>query len=164
VNDTFPVLEDSANNVLQVLLNDYNFANQVGGANLEITAVSTPANGNVVITGNATTVSYTPVPNFFGTDTFTYTIVDTTDPDDISEHGDRDGECGVGQRPAELSGDADPPEVNEDAGPQTLTELGDLRRRHAAGEPGPVGATIPGQRHQQSRLCSPPRVCHPAEL
>lgn len=119
VNDTFSVLEDSANNVFEVLLNDFNFANQIGGANLEITAVSTPPNGAVVITNNATTVTYTPDADFFGTDTFTYTIVDTTDD------GDGPSTATVTVNVLLVNDQPDftavnPPAVNEDSGQQQL--------------------------------------------
>ena len=41
---------------------------------LTVTAVTQPANGTVTLVGGG--VSYTPDPDFFGTDTFTYTISD----------------------------------------------------------------------------------------
>jgi len=44
------------------------------GTGLTVTQVSTPAHGSAAISG--TTVSYTPVANFAGTDTFTYTLTD----------------------------------------------------------------------------------------
>src|SRR5207247_2104473 len=45
------------------------------GETLTITATSTPLHGVVTIVGGFG-VSYTPNPNFVGTDTFTYTISD----------------------------------------------------------------------------------------
>ncbi|TVS19742.1 MAG: tandem-95 repeat protein [Planctomycetaceae bacterium] len=125
VNDTFSVREDSENNVFQVLLNDFNFANQIGGANLEITAVSTPSNGAVVITNDATTLTYTPNPDFFGTDTFTYTIVDQTEPDEPKTESTATVTVNVtlvnDQPSFEVAEELIELEVNEDAGPQTFT-------------------------------------------
>lgn len=122
VNDTFSVLEDSTDNVFQVLLNDFNFANQTGGANLRITDVSTPANGTVVITDNETTVTYTPDPDFFdvfGPDTFTYTIEDTTGaPDAVLSTATVTVNVSLVNDQPRFEAD-DPPEVLEDAGPQT---------------------------------------------
>ncbi|MFP2996300.1 Calx-beta domain-containing protein [Spongiivirga sp. MCCC 1A20706] len=46
------------------------------GTSIAVTAVSTPANGSVVINSD-NTVTYTPNTNFFGTDTFTYTVTVT---------------------------------------------------------------------------------------
>ncbi|WP_204263174.1 Calx-beta domain-containing protein [Spongiivirga citrea] len=46
------------------------------GTSIAVTAVSTPANGTVVINAD-NTVTYTPNTNFFGTDTFTYTVTVT---------------------------------------------------------------------------------------
>lgn len=80
--DFFPVPKNTHANVLPVLSNDINFNGHTGGANLGITAVSAPAHGSATITGGATTVTYTPITNFAGTDTFTYTIVDTVNVGD----------------------------------------------------------------------------------
>ncbi|MCP5195658.1 MAG: tandem-95 repeat protein [Gammaproteobacteria bacterium] len=45
------------------------------GVGLTLSAVSTPAHGSAVLSGS--TVTYTPVSGFAGTDTFTYTITDS---------------------------------------------------------------------------------------
>ena len=45
------------------------------GDALSVTALSTPANGTATLNGDGT-VTYTPGPNFAGTDTFTYTVSD----------------------------------------------------------------------------------------
>ena len=74
VNDTATVAEDSGANTINVLAND-TFAPDTGET-LTITAVTQGANGSVAITGGGTTVSYTPNANFFGSDSFTYTISD----------------------------------------------------------------------------------------
>ena len=51
---------------IDVLAND----TDVDGDELTITDVSDPANGNITITDNNTTVTYTPDPGFLGVDTF----------------------------------------------------------------------------------------------
>jgi len=84
VNDTFggaanPILEDSTNVELDVLANDTSAPDE--GETLTITAVTQPANGSVSISQDGTRIFYTPDANFFGEDTFTYTITDN-DADD----------------------------------------------------------------------------------
>lgn len=75
--DTFNFDEDSADNVLDVLAND-NFLDGASG-NLLITEVGTPSQGGVVqISADQKTLLYTPASDFFGSDTFTYTISDGT--------------------------------------------------------------------------------------
>lgn len=71
VDDTATIVEDSGANTISVLANDTD-AN--AGDTLTITAVTQGAHGSVV--NNGTSVSYTPNPNFFGSDSFTYTIDD----------------------------------------------------------------------------------------
>jgi hypothetical protein len=73
-DDSATVAEDSGANTINVLAND-SFAPDTGET-LTITAVTQGANGSVAITGGGTTVSYTPNANFFGSDSFTYTISD----------------------------------------------------------------------------------------
>jgi hypothetical protein len=71
VDDTATIVEDSGANTINVLANDTD-AN--AGDTLTITAVTQGAHGSVV--NNGTSVSYTPNPSFFGSDSFTYTIDD----------------------------------------------------------------------------------------
>ncbi len=71
--DTATVDEDSGANAINVLLND-SFAPDVGET-LTITAVTQGAQGTVAIVGG-TSVTYTPSANYFGADSFTYTISD----------------------------------------------------------------------------------------
>jgi hypothetical protein len=71
-DDTFEVLEDSAQTVLDVLDND-----SVGGAseNLTIAMVGTPDQGGIVtVSPDNLTLIYSPAANFAGTETFTYTV------------------------------------------------------------------------------------------
>ena len=68
-NDGFIVPEDSSN-TLDVLAND----SDVDGDVLDITAVTSPTNGTATISG--TVVLYTPAPDFFGTDMFSYEMSD----------------------------------------------------------------------------------------
>jgi hypothetical protein len=63
--DTATVAEDSPPATINVLAND------TPAGTMQIESVSQPANGTVTFT--ATSVAYTPAPNFVGTDTFTYT-------------------------------------------------------------------------------------------
>ncbi len=74
VNDAATVAEDSGANTINVLAND-DFAPDAGET-LTITGVTQGANGSVAITGGGTTISYTPNADFFGSDSFTYTISD----------------------------------------------------------------------------------------
>ena len=72
VDDPATVAEDSGANAIDVLTND----TDANGDTLTITAVTQGANGSVAITGGGTGVSYTPNANFFGADSFTYTVDD----------------------------------------------------------------------------------------
>jgi uncharacterized protein (TIGR03382 family) len=71
-DDAFAVVEDSAATRFNVLINDTTAPDT--GETLTITAVTQPANGTVTFT--ATSVFFTPAPNFNGTTTFTYTVSD----------------------------------------------------------------------------------------
>jgi VCBS repeat-containing protein len=70
-DDQTSVAEDSADNVIDVLAND----TDPDGDTLTIAAVTQGSHGSVTIAAGA--VSYTPNPNFVGSDSFTYTIGDT---------------------------------------------------------------------------------------
>ncbi len=70
VNDTATVAEDSSNNQLNVQANDFDD----DGDSLVITTVTTPAHGSVTFT--STYVLYTPALNYYGADSFVYTISD----------------------------------------------------------------------------------------
>jgi hypothetical protein len=70
VDDAATIMEDSGANAIGVLAND----SDANGDALTITAVTQGAHG--AVTFSATSVSYTPNPNFFGSDSFTYTIDD----------------------------------------------------------------------------------------
>ncbi|MFP4345981.1 MAG: Ig-like domain-containing protein [Anaerolineales bacterium] len=69
-DDAFTVAEDSTANALDVLDGD----SDVDGGTLTVHAVGDPAHGTA--TDNDTEVLYTPAPDFFGTDVFTYTVAD----------------------------------------------------------------------------------------
>jgi VCBS repeat-containing protein len=69
-DDSATIAEDSGANTINVLAND----TDANGDTLSITTVTQGAHGAVAFT--STSLSYTPAPNFFGTDTFTYTIDD----------------------------------------------------------------------------------------
>ena len=70
--DSAQVYEDSVGNDLGVLGND----TDPDGDTLMIAAVTQGSHGTVVITGGGTGLTYTPDPDYYGPDTFTYTISD----------------------------------------------------------------------------------------
>ena len=72
VNDSFAVSEDSSATILNVLDNDSCLPDV--GETLAVTAVTQPTNGTVTLISGV--VSYTPVINYNGADTFTYTLSD----------------------------------------------------------------------------------------
>jgi len=72
-DDTATILEDTGPQAVAVLPNDMALNVDVGEV-LTITSAG-PAGNGAVITGT-TVVTYTPSANFFGTDTFTYTVTD----------------------------------------------------------------------------------------
>jgi VCBS repeat-containing protein len=72
VDDAASVAEDSGANAIDVLAND----TDANADTLIITGVTQGAHGSVAITGGGTGVSYTPSANYFGGDSFTYTIDD----------------------------------------------------------------------------------------
>jgi DNA/RNA endonuclease G (NUC1) len=72
VNDLSTIAEDSGANGIDVRAND----TDLDGDTLTVTAVTQGAHGTAAITGGGTGVSYTPAANFFGSDSFTYTIND----------------------------------------------------------------------------------------
>ena len=87
-DDNYTVSEDSRDNVLDILSNDY-FGNDGAGS---VSVLSGPANGVVVLNDNNTPgdvsddfYEYTPNADFFGTDSFQYQICDGDTP-----VGDRD--------------------------------------------------------------------------
>ncbi|MFO7618756.1 MAG: Ig-like domain-containing protein [Thermoplasmata archaeon] len=73
-NDAFTILEDSGANALDVLANDYD--RDLPANTLTITAVTQGAHGTVAITGSGTGLTYAPNADYYGTDSFTYTISD----------------------------------------------------------------------------------------
>ena len=79
-NDMAFAIEDSIRNVLDVLKNDVD----PEGDAFKVTSVSQSANGIVEIGTNGANVLYTPDPNFFGVDAFTYTITDSTGASDTA--------------------------------------------------------------------------------
>jgi len=69
-DDAASVAEDSAANTINVLVNDFD----ADGDLLVVAGVTQGTNGTVA--NNGANVSYTPDANFFGADTFTYTVSD----------------------------------------------------------------------------------------
>lgn len=69
-NNQFTVAQDSSDNSLDVLANDFD----PDGDPLTIVEVSVPANGTALISGNV--ILYTPSAGFFGMDSFSYTVDD----------------------------------------------------------------------------------------
>jgi len=74
VNDGATFAEDSGANTINVRVND-SIAPDTGET-LTVTAVTQGTNGAVAITNGGANVSYTPNLNFFGSDSFTYTVSD----------------------------------------------------------------------------------------
>jgi hypothetical protein len=70
VDDNDTVDEDSGANAIDVLTND----SDGGAPPLTITVVTQGSNGTVVITGGGSGLTYAPDADFFGADSFTYTI------------------------------------------------------------------------------------------
>ncbi len=75
VDDAAVVAEDSGSNSIDVLAND----SDSNGDALTILSVTAASNGTAGISGGM--VTYAPDPNFFGSDSFTYTISDGTESD-----------------------------------------------------------------------------------
>ena len=73
------VLEDTQH-VCNVLTNDWDFHGEQ--SNLRIIQVSQGAFGSVAIGGTGTNVTYTPGTNFFGSDSFDYTVANTAGGND----------------------------------------------------------------------------------
>ncbi len=68
--DVATIAENSAATTIDVLAND-------AGTGIGVVSIFTPAeHGTVVITGGGTALTYQPNANFYGTDTFQYTIQD----------------------------------------------------------------------------------------
>ncbi len=76
--DAASVAEDAASTAIDVLANDSDPDNLSApfNAGLVATGVTQPAHGSATFTASG--VAYTPSANYFGTDTFTYTISDGT--------------------------------------------------------------------------------------
>jgi hypothetical protein len=70
VDDTVSVPEDSSDNQLNVLANDYD----IDGDDLDIVSVTSPSHGTATYTNNY--VYYTPTPDYNGPDQLSYTITD----------------------------------------------------------------------------------------
>lgn len=81
VPTTFPgIAEDSTDNPLSVMIDDFVGVPMVpdGADFILIQSVGIPSEGgSATISPDETQVLYTPLPDFFGTETFTYTIVDS---------------------------------------------------------------------------------------
>lgn len=78
VNDAFTVLEDSGANVLDVLANDNGGPpNEDQALTIDPATLTQPAHGTVALVASNTRIEYTPAANFFGTDTFQYSVIDS---------------------------------------------------------------------------------------
>ena len=74
-SDTFTVDEDSVDNELDVLANDTSHPDE--GEVLSVATVSSPSKGGVAtISSDGLRVVYSPAPDYFGTESFTYTATD----------------------------------------------------------------------------------------
>ena len=112
IDDAVIIDEDSGANSINVLANDSDHENDA----LTITAITQGLHGAVAISAGGAGLTYTPVADYFGPDTFTYTISDG--------HGGSD----TANVNVTVNAVNDPPSftkgadqvVNEDAGAQTL--------------------------------------------
>ncbi|MCH5377043.1 MAG: Ig-like domain-containing protein, partial [Planctomycetes bacterium] len=116
IADTATVSEDSTSNQIDVLDNDSPLE---PGAGLTVIAITQSKNGGTVsIAQDGSYVLYTPSPDFFGTDTFTYTIEE------------ENGGQATASVTVTVNGTNDPPtanndtfQVSKDAGATTLNVL-----------------------------------------
>jgi len=120
--DLYDVNEDSGDTEFTVLVNDFNYDSQMGGANLNITAVTQPAVGGSVA-NNGTSVTFTAADNYAGTTTFTYTIEDTSNAGDGPSTGQVTVDVMAINDDPTLDLIPDPPAVLEDT-PQTVNLMG----------------------------------------
>lgn len=72
IADLATISQDSTNNVIDVLLNDTDLDGQI----LTIISVGTPSHGTASIVANA--IHYSPTNGYFGSDSFSYTVQDST--------------------------------------------------------------------------------------
>ncbi len=79
-DDYYTIPEDSINITLDPLANDTDPENNT----LTIATITTPLHGTA--THNTTHITYTPTPNYYGTDTLTYTITDGNTTDTATIH------------------------------------------------------------------------------
>ena len=80
VADAFTVGEDSGATSFNVLSNDTTDA----GETLTITSTGAGSKGGSITIVGGTSISYQPAADFFGTETFTYTINDGTAGNDAT--------------------------------------------------------------------------------
>jgi hypothetical protein len=113
--DSATVAEDSNETAIDVLAND----TVVAGQTKQLLSVSQPAHGTVVLNGNS--LSYKPAANFFGTDTFTYTGINSLAPNPSTA---ATATVTITVSPSNdaptLDAIADPAAILEDAGEQTI--------------------------------------------
>ena len=76
IADNATVDEDSTNNFIDVLANDTDIDNEAPPLNAGLTVIAVTQGAHGTVTFTATGVSYTPAPNYFGSDSFTYTLRD----------------------------------------------------------------------------------------
>src|SRR5690242_21492726 len=76
VDDSATVDEDTSNNAINVLANDTDADNLTAPFNAGLTVIAVTQGTHGSVTFTASGVSYTPAPNYFGSDSFTYTISD----------------------------------------------------------------------------------------
>ena len=131
VNDSATVAEDSGPNAIAVLTND----TDGDGDPLTITAVTQGAHGSV--TFSAGSVSYTPAADYFGADSFTYTVDDGHSATDTATVNVT--VTNVQDAPVATN---DLATVSEDSGPNTVNVL--TNDADADGDPLTVTAVTQG--------------------
>ncbi len=117
VNDSALVNEDTVGGVLiDVKANDTDVD---GTVNPTTVVATTPTRGSVSVNATTGVVTYTPATNFFGTDTFTYTIKDNLGL--VSN---------VATVTVTVIGVNDNPVANDDTIPATANTVANFKRRH----------------------------------
>jgi hypothetical protein len=112
VDDTATTNEDTAK-IINVVAND----TDPNGDTLTVTAVTDAPHGSVINNGNGT-VTYTPDPNYFGPDSFGYTVCD---PGPLCTNADVNMTVtSVNDNPQATNDNAT---VNENSGPNTIDVL-----------------------------------------
>ena len=123
---------------ISVLGNDTLNGQPVTAADVTVTQVNPPANGTVVVNADGT-ITYTPVPGFTGTDTFTYQVCENLNPTNCSV-----ATVTVTVLPNEVTAEDDSSTTPQNT-PVTTSVLGNDSSTGAPLDPGSVTVTVQPQ-------------------